>query len=144
LKVIVIGGGNIFRGVAGAKWLVWIVRSIYKGMLLVTVINGLALQNALLEDAGIKTRLQTVISTQRSCRAFIRRKANESTRKGRVCYFLVVVLRETLFYYRSCCCIKIIEIEADVILASTRVDGIYTADSEKDVQNAIKVGSYYI
>jgi len=128
---IVIGGGNIFRGVAGAMNGMDRVQGDHMGML-ATVINGLALQNAL-EDADVKTRLQTAIKINEVAEPFIRRKAMSHLRKGRV----VIFGGGTGFTTDSAAVLRAIEIEADVILKGTRVDGIYNADPEKD-DTAIK------
>lgn len=126
---IVIGGGNIFRGVAGASKGMDRVQSDNMGML-ATVINGLALQDAL-EQHGIKTRLQTAIKINEVAEPFIRRKAMAHLNKGRVVIFGGGT-GNPYFTTDSAAVLRAIEIEADVILKGTRVDGIYTADPEKD------------
>lgn len=126
---IVIGGGNIFRGVAGASNGMDRVQGDHMGML-ATVINGLALQSAC-EDAGIPTRLQTAISIDEVAEPFIRRKAMRHLEKGRVVIFGGGT-GNPYFTTDSAAVLRAIEIEADVILKGTRVDGIYTADPEKD------------
>ncbi|AGC76148.1 uridylate kinase [Nonlabens dokdonensis] len=126
---IVIGGGNIFRGVAGASNGMDRVQGDHMGML-ATVINGLALQSAL-EDAGIPTRLQTAIKINEVAEPFIRRKAMRHLEKGRVVIFGGGT-GNPYFTTDSAAVLRAIEIEADVILKGTRVDGIYTADPEKD------------
>ena len=131
---IVIGGGNIFRGVAGASKGMDRVQGDYMGML-ATVINGLALQGAL-EDADIPTRLQTAIKINEVAEPFIRRRAMRHLEKGRVVIFGGGT-GNPYFTTDSAAVLRAIEIEADVILKGTRVDGIYNADPEKD-QNAIK------
>jgi uridylate kinase len=131
---IVIGGGNIFRGVAGASNGMDRVQGDHMGML-ATVINGLALQSAL-EDAGLKTRLQTAIKIDEVAEPFIRRKAMSHLNKGRVVIFGGGT-GNPYFTTDSAAVLRAIEIEADVILKGTRVDGIYNVDPEKDV-NAIK------
>jgi uridylate kinase len=131
---IVIGGGNIFRGIAGASNGMDRVQGDHMGML-ATVINGLALQSAL-EDAGVKTRLQTAIHINQVAEPFIRRKAMSHLRKGRVVIFGGGT-GNPYFTTDSAAVLRAIEIEADVILKGTRVDGIYTADPEKDI-NAVK------
>ncbi len=131
---IVIGGGNIFRGVAGASNGMDRVQGDHMGML-ATVINGLALQSAL-EDAGVKTRLQTAIKINEVAEPFIRRKAMSHLRKGRVVIFGGGT-GNPYFTTDSAAVLRAIEIEADVILKGTRVDGIYNADPEKD-SKAIK------
>ncbi len=131
---IVIGGGNIFRGVAGAMNGMDRVQGDHMGML-ATVINGLALQQAL-EDAEVKTRLQTAIKINEVAEPFIRRKAMSHLRKGRVVIFGGGT-GNPYFTTDSAAVLRAIEIEADVILKGTRVDGIYNADPEKD-DKAIK------
>ena len=131
---IVIGGGNIFRGVSGASNGMDRVQGDHMGML-ATVINGLALQGAL-EDAGIPTRLQTAIKINEVAEPFIRRKAMRHLEKGRVVIFGGGT-GNPYFTTDSAAVLRAIEIEADVILKGTRVDGIYTADPEKDT-DAVK------
>lgn len=126
---IVIGGGNIFRGVAGASNGMDRVQGDYMGML-ATVINGLALQSAL-EDAGVYTRLQTAIKMEAIAEPFIKRRAVRHLEKGRVVIFDAGT-GNPFFTTDSAAVLRAIEIEADVILKGTRVDGIYTADPEKD------------
>ena len=126
---IVIGGGNIFRGVAGASKGMDRVQGDYMGML-ATVINGLALQGAL-EDAEVPTRLQTAIKINEVAEPFIRRKAMRHLEKGRVVIFGGGT-GNPYFTTDSAAVLRAIEIEADVILKGTRVDGIYNADPEKD------------
>ncbi|WBL22611.1 MULTISPECIES: UMP kinase [unclassified Zunongwangia] len=126
---IVIGGGNIFRGVAGASKGMDRVQGDHMGML-ATVINGLALQSAL-EDAEIETRLQSAIKINEVAEPFIRRKAIRHLEKGRVVIFGGGT-GNPYFTTDSAAVLRAIEIKADVILKGTRVDGIYTADPEKD------------
>ena len=131
---IVIGGGNIFRGVAGASKGMERVQADNMGML-ATVINGLALQSAL-EDEGVKTRLQSAININEVAEPFIRRKAISHLAKGRVVIFGGGT-GNPYFTTDSAAVLRAIEIGADVILKGTRVDGIYTSDPEKDI-NATK------
>jgi uridylate kinase len=131
---IVIGGGNIFRGVAGASNGMDRVQADHMGML-ATVINGLALQSAL-DDAGIETRLQSAIKINEVAEPFIRRRALRHLEKGRVVIFGGGT-GNPYFTTDSAAVLRAIEIEADVILKGTRVDGIYSADPEKDL-NATK------
>ena len=131
---IVIGGGNIFRGVAGASKGMDRVQGDYMGML-ATVINGLALQGAL-EDAQVPTRLQTAIKINEVAEPFIRRKAMRHLEKGRVVIFGGGT-GNPYFTTDSAAVLRAIEIEADVILKGTRVDGIYNVDTEKD-SSAVK------
>ena len=131
---IVIGGGNIFRGVAGASNGMDRVQGYHMGML-ATVINGLALQSAL-ENVGVPTRLQSAIKINEVAEPFIRRRAMRHLEKGRV----VIFGGDTgnpYFTTDSAAVLRAIEIEADVILKGTRVDGIYNTDPEKD-KTAIK------
>jgi uridylate kinase len=131
---IVIGGGNIFRGIAGASRGMDRVQGDHMGML-ATVINGLALQSAL-EDEGIPTRLQTAIRMNEVAEPFIRRKAVRHLEKGRVVIFGAGT-GNPYFTTDSAAVLRAIEIGADVILKGTRVDGIYSSDPEKD-SNAVK------
>jgi uridylate kinase len=126
---IVIGGGNIFRGVAGASNGMDRVQGDHMGML-ATVINGLALQSAL-EDSGVPTRLQSAIKMNEVAEPFIRRKAMRHLEKGRVVIFGGGT-GNPYFTTDSAAVLRAIEIEADVILKGTRVDGIYNDDPEKN------------
>ncbi|PCH77660.1 MAG: UMP kinase [Flavobacteriaceae bacterium] len=126
---IVIGGGNIFRGVAGASNGMDRVQGDYMGML-ATAINGLALQSAL-EDADVPTRLQTAIKMEQVAEPFIKRKAVRHLEKGRVVIFAGGT-GNPYFTTDTAAVLRAIEIGAEVILKGTRVDGIYTADPEKD------------
>ncbi|MBT8316703.1 MAG: UMP kinase [Lutibacter sp.] len=134
---IVIGGGNIFRGVAGASNGIDRVQADYMGML-ATVINGLALQSAI-EDAGIKTRLLTAIKMEQVAEPFIKRRAVRHLEKGRVVIFGGGT-GNPYFTTDTAAVLRAIEINADVILKGTRVDGIYTSDPEK-FEDAIKFDS---
>ena len=131
---IVIGGGNIFRGLSGAATGMDRVQADHMGML-ATVINGLALQSAL-ELKGVQTRLQSAIKINEMAEPFIRRRAMRHLEKGRVVIFGGGT-GNPYFTTDSAAVLRAIEIEADVILKGTRVDGIYTSDPEKDV-NATK------
>lgn len=126
---IVIGGGNIFRGVAGAGNGIDRVQADYMGML-ATIVNGLALQSAI-EDKGIKTRLQTAIKMEQIAEPFIKRRAVRHLEKGRVVIFGGGT-GNPYFTTDTAAVLRAIEISADAILKGTRVDGIYTADPEKD------------
>lgn len=126
---IVIGGGNIFRGLAGASSGMDRVQGDHMGML-ATVINGLALQSAL-ETEGIPTRLQSAININEVAEPFIRRKAIRHLEKGRVVIFGGGT-GNPYFTTDSAAVLRAIEIGADVILKGTRVDGVYTSDPEKD------------
>lgn len=125
---IVIGGGNIFRGISGASQGMDRVQADHMGML-ATVINGLALQGAL-EIAGVKTRLQSAIEMDKVAEPFIRRRAIRHLEKGRVVIFSGGT-GNPYFTTDTGAALRAIEIEADVILKGTRVDGIYSADPEK-------------
>lgn len=126
---IVIGGGNIFRGVSGASQGMDRVQGDHMGML-ATVINGLALQSAL-ENEGIKTRLVSAIEMNKVAEPFIRRRAVRHLEKGRVVIFGGGT-GNPYFTTDTAATLRAVEINADVILKGTRVDGIYTADPEKD------------
>jgi uridylate kinase len=127
---IVIGGGNIFRGVQGVSGgIVDRAQGDYMGML-ATVINAMALQGAL-EKAGIKTRLQSAIKMEQICEPFIRRRATRHLEKGRVVIFGAGT-GNPYFTTDSAASLRAVEIEANLVLKGTRVDGIYTADPEKD------------
>ena len=126
---IVIGGGNIFRGVSGASKGMDRVQADYMGML-ATVINGLALQTAL-ENNDIPTRLQTAIKIEAIAEPFIKRRATRHLEKGRVVIFGSGT-GNPFFTTDSAAVLRAIEINADVILKGTRVDGIYNVDPEKD------------
>ncbi|WP_068599502.1 UMP kinase [Vaginella massiliensis] len=127
---IVIGGGNIFRGVQGVASGMDRVQGDYMGML-ATVINSMALQGAL-EDIGLKTRLQTAIRMEQIAEPFIKRRATRHLEKGRVVIFGAGT-GNPYFTTDTAAVLRAIEINADVILKGTRVDGIYTADPEKDL-----------
>ena len=131
---IVIGGGNIFRGLTGSKDGIDRVQADYMGML-ATVINGLALQNAL-EGMDIPTRLQSAIKMESIAEPFIKRKATRHLEKGRVVIFASGT-GNPYFTTDSAAVLRAIEISADVILKGTRVDGIYDEDPEKN-KEAIK------
>ena len=131
---IVIGGGNIYRGLSGAQNGIDRVQADYMGML-ATVINGLALQNAL-ESIDTPTRLQTAIKMESIAEPFIKRKATRHLEKGRVVIFGSGT-GNPYFTTDSAAVLRAIEINADVILKGPRVDGIYNEDPEKNKQ-AIK------
>ena len=131
---IVIGGGNIYRGLSGAQSGIDRVQADYMGML-ATVINGLALQNAL-ETIDTPTRLQTAIKMESIAEPFIKRKATRHLEKGRVVIFGSGT-GNPYFTTDSAAVLRAIEINADVILKGTRVDGIYNEDPEKN-KKAIK------
>jgi uridylate kinase len=127
---IVIGGGNIFRGIEGIKGGIKDrSQADYMGML-ATVINGMALQTAM-ESHGLKTRLQSAIKMEQVSEPFIRRRAIRHLEKGRVVIFAAGT-GNPYFTTDTAAVLRAVEINADVILKGTRVDGIYTADPFKD------------
>jgi uridylate kinase len=135
---VVIGGGNIFRGVQGVQGgVVDRAQGDYMGML-ATVINAMALQGAL-EKIHVKTRLLSAIKMEQICEPFIRRRAVRHLEKGRVVIFGAGT-GNPYFTTDTAASLRAVEIEADLILKGTRVDGVYTADPEKD-SNATKFDS---
>jgi uridylate kinase len=126
---IVIGGGNIFRGIQAEKGGIDRVQGDYMGML-ATMINSLALQSAL-EKAGVPTRLQSAIEMRQISEPFIRRRAVRHLEKSRVVIFGAGT-GNPYFTTDTAATLRAVEIEANVVLKGTRVDGIYTADPEKD------------
>ncbi len=126
---IVIGGGNIFRGIQATANGVDRVQGDYMGML-ATIINSMALQSAL-ERMGIPTRLMSAIEMNEICEPFIRRRAVRHLEKGRVVIFGAGT-GNPYFTTDTAASLRAIEIEANVILKGTRVDGIYTSDPEKN------------
>ena len=134
---VVIGGGNIFRGVSGSSEGVDRVQADYMGML-ATIINGLALQSAL-ENIKVPTRLQTAINIEAIAEPYIKRRAVRHLEKNRVVIFSAGT-GNPFFTTDSAAVLRAIEINADVILKGTRVDGIYTEDPELN-DKAIKLDS---
>lgn len=126
---IVIGGGNIFRGVDGEKSGIDRVQGDYMGML-ATVINAMALQSSL-EKHGMYTRLMSGLKMEQVCEPFIRRRAIRHLEKGRIVIFGAGI-GNPYFTTDSTASLRAIEIEANVVLKGTRVDGVYTADPEKN------------
>jgi uridylate kinase len=126
---IVIGGGNIFRGMSGSESGIERAQGDYMGML-ATVINGMALQSAL-ENAGCYTRLMSAIKMEQICEPYIRRRAIRHLEKNRIVIFGAGT-GNPYFTTDTAASLRAIEVEADVILKGTRVDGVYTADPEKD------------
>lgn len=126
---IVIGGGNIFRGLQASKSGIERVQGDYMGML-ATVINGMALQSAL-EGLGVFTRLISAIKMDQIAEPYIRRRAIRHLEKGRVVIFSGGT-GNPYFTTDSAAALRANEVSADVILKGTRVDGIYSADPEKD------------
>ena len=131
---IVIGGGNIFRGVSGASNGIDRVQADYMGML-ATVINGLALQSSL-EELNVQTRLQTAFKIEAVAEPYIKRKAVRHLEKKRVVIFSAGT-GNPFFTTDSAAVLRAIEINADAILKGTRVDGIYNIDPEKN-KDAVK------
>jgi len=131
---IVIGGGNIFRGVSGASNGIDRVQADYMGML-ATVINGLALQSSL-EELSVQTRLQTAVKIEAVAEPYIKRKAVRHLEKKRVVIFSAGT-GNPFFTTDSAAVLRAIEINADAILKGTRVDGIYNIDPEKN-KDAVK------
>ncbi|MDA9339233.1 UMP kinase [Flavobacteriaceae bacterium] len=134
---VVIGGGNIFRGVSAASNGIDRVQADYMGML-ATVINGMALQSAL-EEENVQTRFQTAIKIEAVAEPYIKRKAVRHLEKKRVVIFGGGT-GNPFFTTDSAAVLRAIEINADVILKGTRVDGVYDCDPEKN-ENAIKYES---
>ncbi len=132
---IVIGGGNIYRGVQAEASGIDRVQGDYMGML-ATVINAMALQSAL-EKGGMYTRLMSGIKMEAVCEPFIRRRAVRHLEKGRIVIFGAGI-GNPYFTTDSTASLRAIEIEAEVVLKGTRVNGVYTADPEKD-PNAVRL-----
>ncbi|NQV75325.1 MAG: UMP kinase [Bacteroidetes bacterium] len=126
---LVIGGGNIYRGLSAEKAGMDRVQADYMGML-ATVINSMALQDAL-EKTGVKTRLLTAIKMEQICEPFIRRRAVRHLEKGRIVIFGAGT-GNPYFTTDTAASLRAVEINADVVMKGTRVDGIYTADPLKD------------
>ncbi|MFN7708764.1 MAG: UMP kinase [Sphingobacteriia bacterium] len=131
---IVIGGGNLFRGVQGASKGMDRAQSDNMGML-ATVMNALALQDKL-ETLGVDTRVQSAVTINQVCEPFIRRRAMRHLEKGRV-VILAAGTGNPYFTTDTAAGLRAMELEANVLLKATRVDGVYTADPEKDA-NATK------
>lgn len=126
---VVIGGGNIFRGVEAEASGIDRVQGDYMGML-ATVINAMALQS-MFEKHGMYTRLMAGLNMEQVCEPFIRRRAIRHLEKNRVVIFGAGI-GNPYFTTDSTASLRAVEIEADVVLKGTRVDGVYTADPEKD------------
>jgi uridylate kinase len=126
---IVVGGGNIFRGLSAEKSGMERAQADYMGML-ATVINCMALQNAL-ESIGVDTRLQSAIKMEQICEPYIRRRAMHHLEEKKIVIFGAGT-GNPYFTTDTAASLRAIEIKADVVLKGTRVDGIYTADPEKD------------
>ncbi len=130
---LVIGGGNIFRGISGAASGMERATGDYMGML-ATVMNALAMQNAL-EDIGINTRVLSALPISAVCEPYIRRRAKRHIEKGRVVIFAAGT-GNPFFTTDTAAALRATEMNCDLILKGTRVDGVYSADPEKD-PNAI-------
>lgn len=128
---IVIGGGNIFRGLQAGNIGIERSQGDYMGML-ATVINGMALQGAL-ESKGVYTRLMSALNIQQVCEPYIRRRAVRHLEKGR-CIIMAAGTGNPFFTTDTAAALRANEIEADVILKGTSVDGVYSADPKKIVQ----------
>jgi uridylate kinase len=128
---VVVGGGNIFRGLSAEKSGMERAQADYMGML-ATVINCMALQNAL-ESIGVDTRLQSAIKMEQICEPYIRRRAMHHLEVGKIVIFGAGT-GNPYFTTDTAASLRAIEIKADVVLKGTRVDGIYTADPEKDTK----------
>ena len=126
---VVVGGGNIFRGLSAEKSGMERAQADYMGML-ATVINCMALQNAL-ESIGVETRLQSAIKMEQICEPYIRRRAMHHLQENKIVIFGAGT-GNPYFTTDTAASLRAIEIKADVVLKGTRVDGIYTADPEKD------------
>jgi uridylate kinase len=126
---VVVGGGNIFRGLSAEKSGMERAQADYMGML-ATVINCMALQNAL-ESVGAETRLQSAIKMEQICEPYIRRRAMHHLEMKKIVIFGAGT-GNPYFTTDTAASLRAIEIKADVVLKGTRVDGIYTADPEKD------------
>lgn len=126
---IVVGGGNIFRGIQAGSIGIDRVAGDYMGML-ATTMNGIALQSAL-EKAGLATRLMSAIEMPKVCEPYVRRRAIRHLEKGRIVIFSAGT-GYPYFTTDTAASLRAIEINSDVLLKATRVDGIYTADPEKD------------
>jgi len=126
---VVIGGGNIYRGIQAEKSGIDRVQGDHMGMM-ATLINGMAIQSAL-EKQGIYTRLMSAIKVEEICEPYIRRRAVRHLEKGRVVIFGAGT-GNPYFTTDSAASLRAIEIEAEVVLKGTRVDGVYSADPEKD------------
>lgn len=127
---VVIGGGNIFRGVSGATGNMTRAQADHMGML-ATMMNAMALQDILEQEVELDTRLQSAIKMEEIAEPFIRRRAIRHLEKGRVVIFGAGI-GSPYFTTDTAASLRAMEIEADVILKGTRVDGIFTSDPEKD------------
>ena len=131
---IVVGGGNIYRGISGTNNGMDRATGDYMGML-ATVMNGLAIQNAL-EQTGVQTRVQSALPISAVCEPYIRRRAKRHMEKGRVVIFAAGT-GNPYFTTDTAAALRASEMDCDVIIKATLVDGVYSADPKKD-ENAIK------
>jgi len=131
---LVIGGGNIFRGLSGAAAGMERTSADYMGML-ATVINSLAMQNAL-ERIGLQTRVQSAIPMAMVCEPYIRRRANRHMEKGRIVIFAAGT-GNPFFTTDTAAALRAVEMKCDVLVKATQVDGVYSADPRKDA-NALR------
>lgn len=131
---IVIGGGNIYRGMRAEDTGIERAQGDYMGML-ATVINGMAIQS-ILENKGVQTRLLSSIEMKQICEPYIRRRAVRHLEKGRV-VILAAGIGDPYFTTDTTAALRGVELNADILLKGTRVDGIYTSDPEKN-ENAVK------
>lgn len=132
---VVIGGGNIFRGLQAGSLGIDRVQGDYMGML-ATVINGMALQGVL-EKRGLDTRMMSAVNIEQVCEPYIKRRAVRHLEKGRV-IILAAGTGNPFFTTDSAAALRAVEIGADALLKGTNVDGVYTADPRKDA-NAVKL-----
>jgi uridylate kinase len=131
---LVVGGGNIFRGISVAATGMERASADYMGML-ATCINGLALQNAL-EKRGVQTRMQSAIRMDSICEPYIKRKADRHLEKGRIVIFAAGT-GNPFFTTDTAAVLRAVEVKCDVILKGTQVDGVYSADPKID-KNAVR------
>ena len=126
---LVIGGGNIFRGLSGAAAGMERTSADYMGML-ATVINSLAMQNAL-EKIGLQTRVQSAIPMSTVCEPYIRRRADRHMEKGRIVIFAAGT-GNPFFTTDTAAALRAVEMKCDLLVKATQVDGVYSADPRKD------------
>jgi uridylate kinase len=134
---LVIGGGNIFRGLSGAAAGMERTSADYMGML-ATVINSLAMQNAL-ERIGLQTRVQSAIPMSTVCEPYIRRRASRHMEKGRIVIFAAGT-GNPFFTTDTAAALRAVEMKCDLLVKATQVDGVYSADPRKDM-NAVRYDS---
>ena len=134
---LVIGGGNIFRGLSGAAAGMERTSADYMGML-ATVINSLAMQNAL-EKIGLQTRVQSAIPMSTVCEPYIRRRADRHMEKGRIVIFAAGT-GNPFFTTDTAAALRAVEMKCDLLVKATQVDGVYSADPRKD-KNAVRYES---